>query len=1180
MGLSIKQQNYDSLKESLDPNNVKRDTKLHSKKNSFIVEAETVNTESTNIIIPSTSITDAVLNPIINGNEQIDNDNNHNVNEDDDTILKSNLLTYNNRQSLISKDEIVNVSKDLSSSSSSPSLPPPSSLLSDDKYNNLLPLPCNNSTENNNNNNDNDNDNVENANSVDRLSTTTTTIESPSISNNNNNNNNTNNNNNNLGNWNILSKDMINDTSKIPAASKSDSNDLENRDKLNIDKSIDPRPVSKIIERPTIPTTNSRDLLLTDNKKVNENLNDTDNSTNKNVNITDDNDSDDRNNRTGSDIAGIKNDATTTTTPIINNNNSSSNNSKSTSSSGNRKIPIDKNIILESKISKDNNIKPCENQDYDRKLNGDDTSIINIDETDEDNNNNNNQKPNKTEFFAARLATAVDENEISDSEETFVYESASNSIKNLIYPSNSSIGPLNIQINDHRSTSHSYDIKDGSIANKNHGISTKMSVPLLNTNKKLINRLKNTRHTSTSGILNHSTVHDPIGSAAGISHFTQGYKPNNAPNITSNLNTDANPGNITTFHPTSTLDSTISSRKKSNSGDNNNNNKASTGNDSKMKNSINAANATYPLNQSCIPANVDDIPSIRSIHNLDRHNDRQSMKSLVIEQFQSRSPDKRLSTLSLTRLPPGNISNLPVGSLQKQPMIKNGNSTKVGNDTNNNTKAKSNENKRVLRTTVSKIFDSTRTPLRRYSGVPDNVNLEDYIEQADELNGAESMKYDMGVKYHNMSKYNNDKYMEHYNSNKEEGKEKSSDSKRLSVESHNSINWNTSPGLYHHSTSAIQEEDENESHNNSNNNVNNSDGANEYVMKKSSIIKNSDFNDIGNNLNNENASQFYKDSIHMNNIDDDVHSTFYYNHRSDLEARPEISDYEDDDMDPDGEYGLCSEPGHYESHPNVSQSQILYYGKNSSNNKKKVQLQGNSINRNSSYYEYGYPNEYTPLRYSARKRMSRNQLNFSPHDFAIKKSRLTRFKNGLYYIVLMLLLLFIGFLFGFILATNKDLQDFNVVLLDNVISSAEELIFDITVSSFNPGFFTITINSLDVAVFAKSESVLKTEALFLGSIDEMEIPLKFAGGFFNRRYAASTTALKVVSPGNSSFSDSMKWRKVIQNDYELVLRGTMKYSIPFFGNSRSVNVQHSATVSGHKSEMESGPIFTTMTNIL
>lgn len=47
-----------------------------------------------------------------------------------------------------------------------------------------------------------------------------------------------------------------------------------------------------------------------------------------------------------------------------------------------------------------------------------------------------------------------------------------------------------------------------------------------------------------------------------------------------------------------------------------------------------------------------------------------------------------------------------------------------------------------------------------------------------------------------------------------------------------------------------------------------------------------------------------------------VHSTFYYNHRLYIEAMSEISDYEGDDIGPDGDYSLYTEPRSYTSHSN------------------------------------------------------------------------------------------------------------------------------------------------------------------------------------------------------------------------------------------------------------------------
>lgn len=57
----------------------------------------------------------------------------------------------------------------------------------------------------------------------------------------------------------------------------------------------------------------------------------------------------------------------------------------------------------------------------------------------------------------------------------------------------------------------------------------------------------------------------------------------------------------------------------------------------------------------------------------------------------------------------------------------NNNNNNTNNNTNNNSQKES-----QLRTTTSKLFDIKGSTLRRYSGVPDDVNIEDYIDRYDE----------------------------------------------------------------------------------------------------------------------------------------------------------------------------------------------------------------------------------------------------------------------------------------------------------------------------------------------------------------------------------------------------------------------------------------------------------------
>ena len=1119
---------------------VNLDAKNKDKKKSFIVEEETVNTEATNILPPpntSTSEVNSVLTPIMSEGEvsENNNNNNNNNNKNKNNLTSNDIdeqkpviqqvddepndihITENkpvevpvvtlipkgddnvniNESTALSRPPIINASSKESSSNSlidNNPLPIPShatNILLKNKKSSLLVDSQDLLNQINPDNNDNPEIDLEiNNNNLDAVVDEVIKDQRTPMS---------------LRANPMENIDLENHEKNIFSMNRT--NSMENKDRLNVknkSKAIDPRLVSKIIERPVIPSMNSRDLLLNENKPLDDSKE-----------------------------------------PIIENNEPKEFEIKK--AEDNKKIiktPHEEVVP----ISKDN--------DTPNEL-----------ETQEDDTNG--QKANKTDFFAARLATAVGENEISDSEETFVYESAANSTKNLIYPNTSSTN----QINDLWTTPHSTEINENSMTNKNnHGIATKMSVPLLNTNKKLMNRLKNTRHTSTGGILAHSSIH---GSSTHFpqsvkSHIPTGNNNNNnnnnnnaIVNTTSNLNTDINPSNLLSSYNANTTESSISNRDNNINPSNNNN--------------LYSLNNNHNTTNNYGQLHGDDIPSIRSINNnTDRQNDIQSVRSFLEEQHLNRSPEKRMSTLSLNKIPPG--VNVPIGSVQKQTLMKIGsanpsmnqscnNNNNINNNSNNNNSnnnnaanivgcKKNSENKRVLRTTVSKIFDNNGTPLRGYSGVPDNVNLEDYIEQTDDL---ESMKYESGLNHPN--NINNSNNLGPRLSNNDGYSDAFNDPKRLSSDNHGmGNNWNMSPGTYYvHDTSAIKEEDEDDSINNNNKNNNtNSNSSKSNIPKQNSVIKN---NNMGADQDNHFARGNDNNNGHPHN-EDDVHSTFYYNHRADLEARPQISDYEDDDIDPDADDGLYADSGYYRSHSNGDTSHVPYYGKVNGQGISN----GNTNNRSGGYYDYQYVNEYTPLRHSTRKRLSRNQLNFSPHDFTPKRSFFTRFKNGLYYIVLVLILLATGFSFGFILATNKELQDFDILLLDNVISSAEELIFDITASAFNPGFITITMDTIDIDVFAKSEPVLDTEALFLGTIEEMETPLTFAGGFFNRRYAASTTALKIISPGNSTLSDNMKWRKLIKYDYELVLRGTMKYSIPFFDSVRSVNVQKSAVISGRKGE--------------
>ena len=644
------------------------------------------------------------------------------------------------------------------------------------------------------------------------------------------------------------------------------------------------------------------------------------------------------------------------------------------------------------------------------------------------------QKPTKADFFAARLASAVGENEISDSEETFIYESAANSTKNAIAP------PAFDQHND-----HSQQLQ--------HGIASKMSVPVLNNNAKLLSRLKNTRHTSMSAL--------PI--SASTKHLA-----NDIANRNESLVTSTPVPNPTSSAPNDDAASTKSSDH---------------------------------LNG----AKVNDLQSVKSVHS------------------EMRSPDKRLSLTSMGKMnPTGNLLNNATknGHTSRKPSVSNStlrhvSSTQAGTARGKFvTKPDGDNNKRNLRTTASKIFDANGAPLRRYSGVPDDVNLEDFIEQSN------------GHYMTNPSNQRDDRTRNFLENNHNNDKRFSRDM--------------TEP----YNRSAIQEEE----------------GENDRD-------------------------------------EDDLRSMFYYNHRGDLEARPQISDYEEDgegidDDNHDDKYYNGSFRNGYNGNGSANydngrptrllESQFspsdMHFAPHNFNQPNPNGAQNAQYNSNA--------NEQTPLR--IRKPLSRNQLSYSPHNFYTRKSSWAKIRHCVYFTFIVISLLTVVFILGFLLATNKELQGFNIVIMDNILSSSDELLFDITVTAFNPGFFAIGVQDVNLDIFAKSSHIPKTmmlesgsntspsrETILLGTVCSLETPLKFEGGFLKRSYDVSVSTVKLLDPGSKADNpdddegkkgdsqkkdDVAKWKSLIQHEYELIVRGSMQYKIPFFRSNKSIAVQSSADV--------------------
>lgn len=162
-------------------------------------------------------------------------------------------------------------------------------------------------------------------------------------------------------------------------------------------------------------------------------------------------------------------------------------------------------------------------------------------------------------------------------------------------------------------------------------------------------------------------------------------------------------------------------------------------------------------------------------------------------------------------------------------------------------------------------------------------------------------------------------------------------------------------------------------------------------------------------------------------------------------------------------------------------------------------------------YDYGYPPQ------SVR----------NPHYDWIRKF--------IWFSLFALMILGLGFMMGFILATTKPLHRVSLTGVFDVLVSDEELVFDVVVEAINPAFLSVEIYNVDLDVFARSPYVKGPDnpdddddkesfyadddsnyAMLLGNIRHFEVPLVFEGSIFSHELQKSIGQLRLVSPGMNS----------------------------------------------------------------
>lgn len=203
---------------------------------------------------------------------------------------------------------------------------------------------------------------------------------------------------------------------------------------------------------------------------------------------------------------------------------------------------------------------------------------------------------------------------------------------------------------------------------------------------------------------------------------------------------------------------------------------------------------------------------------------------------------------------------------------------------------------------------------------------------------------------------------------------------------------------------------------------------------------------------------------------------------------------------------------------------------------------------------------------------------------------------------------------------SKPLDEVRIKRIENVLASEQEMLFDLHVHAVNPNIVAIQVSDLKIDIFAKSKYV-GTDALWrsgemdgklgrsggnmessrqndrhrlkhrkspheyhtadgidegtdpiedpeadshtmlLGRIFEFDSPLTFAPSPIRHQTVSSIGEVRLDKPGNKTEAGgTARWEKVILHDFELLVRGVIKYSLPISSHIQSAPIGGSVYV--------------------
>uniref|UniRef100_A0A1D1Y9Q1 Vacuolar segregation protein 7 n=1 Tax=Anthurium amnicola TaxID=1678845 RepID=A0A1D1Y9Q1_9ARAE len=171
--------------------------------------------------------------------------------------------------------------------------------------------------------------------------------------------------------------------------------------------------------------------------------------------------------------------------------------------------------------------------------------------------------------------------------------------------------------------------------------------------------------------------------------------------------------------------------------------------------------------------------------------------------------------------------------------------------------------------------------------------------------------------------------------------------------------------------------------------------------------------------------------------------------------------------------------------------------------------------------------------------------------------------------------------FFFYYVSTRPLRDVNIIDITNVLTTDKELMFDMNIQARNFDLWDIEIVDADLDIFAiptnvgkpadlegtknstelSSSSIIPNE--YLGRVLYLDETLVFTGGTHRKGIVSmASSQVRLKNPGGRSDKDAQnRWSHIFRHDFVLIVRGFLKYSLPFAENN-SVRVCYFREVDG------------------